>query len=353
MQLLKEKLNIIIGAGFLITLLSCWNLWIPAGYNNRQVPNIALSFLRYNPGILSFCLWVLLLLAIGADIIGTRFLNGRIAISNKIILLLSLLALICLDVIRLQPWVFLFALFYLAMILCNNTADLFKAVRYILVGMYMWAGLHKLQPDFIDQVILPLIKLYGIDQRYSVLGYGIAAIEIFIAISLLWSGTRKFSTSVAIGFHCCVIIQYGILHQYNLVIIPWNLTCAGVCYLIGKSTPTPFTIKNKRILFVNWILIGFAGVLPMLHLFGNYPAALSWNLYSGKDKPFLMAAEGQVVPMLFSSSITTFHKENVPIININHWILQQLNVPVNTCDCFIVKKIDSYLKNHYGFQSMM
>jgi hypothetical protein len=235
------------------------------------------------------------------------------------------------DVMRLQPWVYEYLL--IACIAGGRP----RASRLVLAGVFLWAGISKLNPEFFSPAgVGPWItsNLPFLKQSYRIL----PATEILAGIALLGWGklsswiSRILVMGISIGAIVCLVS----LH-WNTVVWPWQVVNPVLVWLA-----TPMVVKTTvaaegnakakaisessrgnrmratglianpehcRCLAAGTICV----LLPALCFAGVWPAYLSWRLYDGR----------QVVPWTLQSQ--ALDELNVPVPP-DAWIVHRLNV---------------------------
>lgn len=315
MQSVSKKLLIVILLAFLTSLILCWPLWL----NERSIPLVPLLD---NFVFTGWSVWVLL------GFWASLFLMAIIDIGDKrftlplIILLAVLFGLQ--DQLRWQPWFYQFVLMLLAytFFLYQKVSEkeLFSIFQILLVGIYLWSGIHKLNVPFVENTLQNLI---GLD--IGILGWGVPITEIILALCLIFKKARRLGVVGLIFMHVTIIglVIFGGLN-HNEVIIPWNLSMIIFVALLF-STENDKT-KNS-ITFPKALAFGIFIIFPAFNMIGLTDSYPSFSLYSGKtDKAYLYVTE-DFKRNYFSKSVQEeFDKENK--IYFQKWFFTELNVPV-------------------------
>ena len=144
------------------------------------------------------------------------------------LLTLSLIVLLLMqDQMRWQIWVYLHSLVIVPFLYAKlKKQNLTIYVAIILIGVYFWGGVHKLNPHFFDLIFHPMmIDLLNINlSRYQFVAYLIPIVEILIAICFLFKSTRKLSFYSAIITHFVIILWLSPLYRNsNWIIFPMNI----------------------------------------------------------------------------------------------------------------------------------
>ena len=149
--------------------------------------------------------------------------------------LTSLVLLLVLDQARLQPWVYQYIL-VLGVLLAytfqkkEKRSEVYPVLSMIIVFMYLYSGLSKINPTFFNEVSIWMIE--PITQQVSVwaqgpflmVSKGIPFLEIGVAVGLIFKSTRKYAGVILIMIHIFILILIGPLgHDWNSVVWPWNI----------------------------------------------------------------------------------------------------------------------------------
>jgi hypothetical protein len=321
--------------GALAGMVLSWRLWVAPVRNFGPVP--VLPWLNL-PLFVTAGLIPMLILGMA---MGWRVRWGLLAVIAWAVLTAA-------DVMRLQPWVYEYLL--IACIAGGRP----RASRLVLAGVFLWAGISKLNPDFFDPINgvgpwmtsgLPIFK-----QSYRIL----PATEIVAGIALLGWGNISGWTSrilvmgISIGAIVCLVSL-----RWNTVVWPWQVVNSVLVWLV-----TPMRVKKTiaaekaakdgakdaaknpagdaagdaaadrspgaerrvgarfnanpelcRCLASGTICV----LLPALCFAGVWPAYLSWRLYDGR----------RVVPWSLQSQ--ALDELNVPVPP-DEWIIRRVNV---------------------------
>ncbi len=101
-------------------------------------------------------------------------------------------------------------------------------VRWYLISLWLWAGVHKLlSPYWMGPVAWTMLDKSGVDalQYYVAYAIAIAVIEIGLAV-LAWHKPRV-AAPVCLLLHVGIAVQLLII-QWNYSVVPWNLATAIV-----------------------------------------------------------------------------------------------------------------------------
>lgn len=188
----------------------------------------------------------------------------------------SVLLLTALDLMRLQPWVWCYALVF--------TIGLFKAERtafiLLLAGIYTWSGFNKIGPHFVDDNYTWFCTAFSATKNladYKIIGYAMAVAEMLLGLGLLWRKTRRAAGLGLILMHLIIVVLLLKL-DWNAVVIPWNLCLAAMLWLITRPDAEQVSLNLRE--RNRWLPLAFGWGTPLLYFAGLWPYSLSWQLYS-------------------------------------------------------------------------
>ncbi len=259
--------------GLLGGVILSWPLWNSAARTSFPVLLI-IGAAHSETAWLSLIGIVLLLLSITTSLVFS-------AKKGSIIALLACLSILCcLDVNRLQPWVWMYGLILASIAFGKSTAETRDTLRWLLAAIYAWSGFHKLTPYFAEDNFDWFCSAFSFTKSLAhspALGYTVALLEMSLAFGLMWPRTRPVFRWLVVVFHSIIVLMLSPLGlNWNTVVIPWNIALAGLVWLVFAEKHQTLLPKNSG----QRLVLIFAGVAPLLNLFGAWPEALSWKLYS-------------------------------------------------------------------------
>ena len=255
-------------AGLLLGLiLTCWPL-----FTARAFPHLGLFEI---PDIVHLSVAALLALASTFVVIS----GGSRRLLWVTIALLGFC--IATDELRLQPWAFEIFVFLIVLAVCAP-AKARAGMQLYLVGLYLWAGLHKAQGEFIDRVVPWFAEPFDFELSATstlVVGIGIVVAEAGGGLALLLLPLRRVAVLVLLATHLGVLLVLGPWgHDWDLNVWPWNVGQALLLWLLfWPERKSGFEILQRA---PKAILI-IAVIVPALHLGAWWPANLSHALYAG------------------------------------------------------------------------
>jgi hypothetical protein len=281
---------------------------------------------------------------------------------------------------RLQPWVFIYMLFLLPFCLTSflnlSKPMLLNIFQIILICIYFWSGVHKINDNFIDIVYYDILtQFFGIQdealiQQLLPLGYIIPATEIGIAIGFLIPKGRKIALILSILTHIFIILYLSPVGTgRNYIVLPWNLAMIllNVVVFYGNRERWEINFPTTKWLFygnrerweinfpttkwlfygnrerweinfptTKWVFYGYAfflGVMPIFNFWGYWDDYLSFSLYSQKNKIFYIAISDESLSELshqFDDYLVDFEPDVTggEFIDVTRWAFQELKVPV-------------------------
>lgn len=248
---------------------------------------------------------------------------------------------------RWQPWFYqyLFMLGALGFYPWSKTEParqeaVLNTCRLIIVGLYVWSGLQKMNVTFIQGVFPWMIEPFTKDwdphvrQVVNYAGYLVPFVEAAIGLGLLTQRFRKVSIGLAIAMHMYILLCIGPLgRNWNTIVWPWNIAMVFFVLILFLSTHN-LSMKNilftKNFLFHNVALVLF-GVMPLLSFFNLWDSYLSASLYSGNIKKAYVFIESDVKDKL-PAEIQKYAQQTGSrtgyMLRLEDWVTEELGVPL-------------------------
>ena len=236
--------------------------------------------------------------------------------------------LVSLDLNRLQVWVWMWFLLWLADMAGgqkDEKSSPFSLHAWVIAGIYAWGGLHKMTPwfstnfDWFCEAFPVTTPLSG----NIWLTYAAAIFEFLLAPLLLWRRTRRVGIGLAILLHGYILLVIGPLgYWYNVVVWPWNITMMGlVVYYFNGEEPVFFPLHLEK--GVIWALVW---VMPALNIWGYWPESLSWKMYANTQREAtIYAPKGSPCEKL--APIWQKYATDGQYLLIDDWSSEELHVP--------------------------
>ncbi len=349
------RISVILGllAGFALSP----KLWL----SSRFYPLTPVwSFLRplHSPGdyVVFFALVTLLIVLIVAP---------RREILMVVFALLTLLTLQ--DQSRWQPWFYQYVFMLLAITLAGSDrqAAALNTCCLIVAATYLWSGLAKLNPNFINGIfpsfVEPFIARMPAPEQSLVHYLALVApfLECAAGVGLLIRRFRPVALFCAITMHVLVLLALGPLGRgFNVVVWPWNLTMiAFLLILFFRRTEEPALrdiIWGRGFAFQKVALILF-GIMPALSLFHLWDDYLSLALYTGNTNSGVIYLSDDAFEQLPDKIEDYVYEEgpNVSSLDINHWSFGEMSVPAYPEIRIyqnVARQICSYVSNGAGVE---
>ena len=318
----------VITIAFIIQMGLSYNLWVPI---DRTYPTLPFfSFLPINyPDWLTG--WFSIVFLIGLCFASISPLWRQ---PSLILALVCFFMLLLEDANRFQPWAYVYIALLVSIAWYNWRAHPKRQVatlQFVLVMVYFWSGIHKLNVQFIHDVFPWLVGIFKSTQwlrDFPSLGYSMGIFEVVVAILLLLPRGRKKAVLMGIFLHATILILL-VTDGWNSVVYPWNLAMMLLLYILFWNTKTtPYIINIHR--RPNWLILALFGVLPFFYLFKWVPNWMALSLYSGTTMECdLVVMTQQGATKCFTPAL----KEEVLqigeswLLPLDSWGMQNLNIP--------------------------
>lgn len=320
----------------IIQLVISHKLWIPI---NREFPLInSLGFLDFRYGIaVDIILFSLTLSCLVALI----FLPFKRVIIYLLILLLVLFVIE--DIVRLQPWLYIFGLMLLTIAFLNSKEkgeEILFIFRLVFATTYFWSGFQKINYAFTVEIFPWLMSTFGLDKFFTehhYFGYIIPFAELLAGIGLLSKRLQKPAGVLIIFIHLFLLVTLSPLGvNWNKVIWSWNAAMICIVFII-----VPFKREDSYLgLIPSWKLVSkfwwfrivfiLIVIAPILNYFRLWDNHLSGSLYSGNNSEAIFYYDqSDRYNMPKSTSQLQFYTEGTSeeFIMIDQWVLDELDAP--------------------------
>lgn len=261
-----------------------------------------------------------------------------------------------LDVVRWQPWQYMYLCFLLlAIVNFYKPKNILLLSHLFLVSIYLFSGLHKMNRDFLSSVWLNmfLVDFLGLSMGFIVkyklffVGLAVPVTEVILAILLLVSKSKRKISYLLIFMHLSVLVLIGPFGlKYNSVIWPWNLVMICILIIVYSKPFESSVNKNNIVPDLPWLILWF--VMPVFSFFGSWYQYFSFNLYSGKGNQMYICVSENVKELkpYFEPKTHTLCKEK-ECVNLQNWALEEIkSVPIPEIEMY--RKIGVYLKQKYA-----
>lgn len=307
-------------------------LWL----SERFFPTI--PFFKFIPKFPNPWDWFILLGLFTLLILGLIYRNRKVFIG-----IISITAILLLqDQMRWQPWAYIYLLLLLPFLWKEDQQKVFiNYFQIILIGVYIWSGIHKLSPNFIEITFMNILKVFweNLDpetfQSISFLGYSISIIEIITGIFLILPKLRKIGVYLACMTHITILIYLSPLGiNSNSIVYPWNIAMIIIVFLTFFGTNNKlffWKIEKPAFSGLQCLVIILVWVLPGLNFAKLWDHYLSFSLYSGKVNVFHIAIQqgelGKIDRRYRDYFVDVEGLTGGAIIDVNLWAMKELNVP--------------------------
>ncbi len=332
-------LKLAVVAGLFSGLLLSRNLWVSTrSYPLTPVlPFLTLGF-PFDYAVFAALLLLLILIAIAAR--PAKLICAFVALA----VLWTLF-----DQSRWQPWFYqyVFMLAALGFWFANRTdppksKSALDACRLIVVCVYFWSGVQKLNPGFVNDIfpwmLAPLVRsLPAADAaRLQPLALAVPLVEMGIALGLLTRKFRNLAVLAAVAMHSLVLASIGPWGlNYNNVVWPWNvvmIVSVGLLFWRANEVRALDVLWRNELTFQKLVLVLFA-LSPALSLVNRWDNYLSFALYAGNRNSaaiYMTPSVASRLPDDVQELVTEPASRNPPgpdALSITDWSWGTLNVP--------------------------
>jgi hypothetical protein len=241
------------------------------------------------------------------------------------------------DQSRWQPWFYQYVLMLGALVLARSKAETLAGWRLVLVALYVWSGVQKLNVTFVTKVfpwmLEPLAGAPSAEAGPAVIaaGLAVAAFEIAIGLALLRRRTRRAAVVAAVATHGLVLALLGPLgHGQNAVVWPWNVALAALAVLLfwRADDPAPAILAPTGSVPRAALLV-LVGILPAASFAGWWDGYLSGALYSGNIRAAVVVmgeATAARLPAEMRSHVRTTGP-GIRVLDLWEWSVAELRAP--------------------------
>jgi Methylamine utilisation protein MauE len=193
------------------------------------------------------------------------------------------------DQSRFQPWFLEYALLFAVVVFSRSETSALVGCRFIVVAVYFWSGLHKMNTSFAAKVFPWLVSPFaksGPGPIAEVLGALAPFVEMGMAAALLFPKTRRIGVIAILAMHVfllAVLSPWAL--GWNNVVGPWNVAMVALVPCLywnsGDFITAFFTWEQGHA--VRRVVLAFVLILPSLSLVGFWDTSPSFALYSGNQ----------------------------------------------------------------------
>ncbi|MEM7105497.1 MAG: MauE/DoxX family redox-associated membrane protein [Bacteroidota bacterium] len=251
--------------------------------------------------------------------------------------------LVLIDLNRLQPWTYILLLLFAL----SGIKHLFKVkglvlygVRILIIGTFLWTGISKLNPHFLENTFLTILTkaLKVQDTTFFVnnpeFGYFFGLTEILVALLLLFQKTRILAVCMIVFTHLFICYFVSPLALgLDWIVIPWNLFMASWVVIVFTKVlnPVDFDWGFDSAKAIKYGFTFVVLVLPSLNLIGKWDNFMSFNFFSDKTTKLIIGVESTQIPNLSPEIQKRF--KTVPgggggqMLDLLEWSFDEINVP--------------------------
>jgi uncharacterized membrane protein YphA (DoxX/SURF4 family) len=321
----RQRNNLLIritGLFWIIAKLMSRKLWL----SDRIFPVVPPFHFLVVPSFVHLSLFVLSLAAL------LLLLRYPAAIKLQVCIIIIELCSCVLDQNRWQPWEYQY-IFTLLIFIINRKNEMNSVVvlRWMLAAIYFYSGLGKINAGFANLAWQQTIWIHKLPFAYRA-GYLPGVLEVLFGIGLLFKASLRPSAILLIIMHLLIFICF-IAFNTNTIVLPLNIAMTAYLVVIVFTTPS-FTTSVRSIVFSrNMLVLLLFGIMPAASFIGYWDYYLSSSLFSGrlpymfidipkKDTAIVVESGGGQSSKLFPCD------SNRVVVNVTHWAVKEMNVPV-------------------------
>lgn len=265
------------GLFLFVSLVFFKNLWL----GERQFPTVSLfsSWLN-SPLIVHTVLYYMLIVL---SLVTVIFGRAR-AYATLLPLVFLLVVSCCLDMTRLQPSIYL-ALAVLILLLSGGGL---ACIQLVFILTYFWAGLQKLNYNFIVEGFEKLFQTFTLPGFFHALMPWLAVLAAFLEISLgvllVFKKTRNAGLVLATLMHLFILLLLGPIGiNWEPFVWPWNVWMVCCLWILFYRTDN----QIKEVLPLKFqlsLVVLFFVLAPASNFFGWWNDYLSFKFYSSNTR---------------------------------------------------------------------
>jgi hypothetical protein len=275
----------------LATFVISWRFWTPY----RTYPTVP-----YIPGLHPTGFSVVVLVSACAGLVLACLPRQKIVGLSTFLLCTCFLILE--DQSRLQPYIYVEIIVALGLLYHAAKGGELSALRIAVVFVYLWAGLHKLNVHYFNEVFpwvffsprithwLSFLQAYPALVRLIALAS--ALLEVGASVLLVWPKTRFLGVLTVATIHAFALLLIGPIGiHFAPVVWPWNFAMVVYALILFWDYAGPILRVRDP---VHALTIVLFGLLPILNLFSLWDAYLSFHAFSGATMDaYLQVPEGK------------------------------------------------------------
>lgn len=210
------------------------------------------------------------------------FIKPRLKIVARLVVA-SLVFLILEDELRWQPFIYMYMFILFALSFYRREQkDGLAAVRYMVIGIYFWAGFYKISWLFVLSIFPWFVAPLGLNPIFVFwVGCAVPFIESLIGVFLLFKKTRVYGVVLASCMLIVVLLCLGPLgSNWGAIVWPWNVLLHVIellLFLFFKESLLTKEVLRDRLVWISIMLFWLLPALAMVSKWGSHP---SFMLYS-------------------------------------------------------------------------
>jgi hypothetical protein len=274
------------------------------------------------------------------------------------VLLAMILLNALLDQNRWVPWHYQFIWMLAAYVFLRNEKQVLQAWSIILVSVYFYSGLSKLQPSFIHDIwnyllLQSWLGVYSNNQWLWRLGYLIPVAEITLAILLLIPRFRKIAVFGLVAMHLLILLWLGPLGlNLNEVIWPWNLLMPLLLYGVFLKPELHFEKSFFKNAFTGFLIL-ICCFMPLLQRFGYWDRYLSFSMNSGGVPQLYICTDDEVLLKEYAPFMSNRRNSMLPCnfpIPVYRWANATIKLAPNPEERVYVSIAQQFKESHPGVE---
>jgi len=248
----------------------------------------------------------------------------------------SLLYLLLEDQMRWQPWVYIYILTLFPFLFNTSKKNKINFLRMLFIGIYIWSGIHKLNPFFNELIIesfaVDFFRIQNLTfiNLFKTFGYTVPILEIVSGVLLYFTSTRKNAALFIGSMHLFILLYLSpFAMNGNYIVYPWNIFMIIVVFLLfyNSTDKIKFSCSIWRKHKIIYTVLAFILTAPFLKFIGLWDNYTSFSLYSGDISNLYILSE-RSIPQLKKHEILQKHLYYGKIIDLGKWATYELMVPI-------------------------
>ena len=249
-----------------------------------------------------------------------------------------------LDQTRIQPFFFEIAILIFFYYLFRNNFNRFKiAFLLLMAGTYIWSGLHKANPTFLEFWLvglnkrIPFVPLF-LRQLFT---WSVPFLEMFFGVALLFNKTRKLGIIMLAAMHSMVLITLTI-GGIGFTVFPLNIINVLLLFMLCYNFDWNL-VKLKSSDYKIKIIAVYVLLIPTLNLIGLHDHLLSFSYFSGKPNycNIIFSDKADISKLPHKIADITRIYEGNHYINLVEWSVKYVNVL-----CYPEDRVYLYLQQY-------